>query len=91
MSNPRSTWIANWLRRHRNRANLCLHAVGIPACFVAAPILLCFRQWWAAGICLVGGYVLQIIGHVIEGNRSGEEMLLRRLLGRSGGPRASDD
>ena len=91
MSNPLSTWTANWLRRHRNRASLCLHAVGIPACFAAAPILLCFRQWWAAGICFVGGYVLQIVGHVIEGNRSGEEMFLRRLLGRSESPGESEE
>jgi len=70
---------------------VCLHAVGIPACFVAAPILLCFRQGWAAGICFAAGYVLQMVGHVIEGNRSGEEMLLRRLLGRSESPGESED
>jgi len=86
MSNPLSTWIVNWLRRHRNRTNQCLHAVGIPACFLAAPILLCLRQWWAAGICFAGGYLLQIVGHVIERNRSGEEIFLRRLLGRSASP-----
>jgi len=28
------------------------------------------------------GYALQFVGHLIEGNRSGEEMLLRRLFGR---------
>ncbi len=28
----------------------------------------------------VGGYALQFIGHIIEGNISGEEMLIRRLL-----------
>jgi hypothetical protein len=28
----------------------------------------------------VGGYVVQFIGHLVEGNRSGEEMLLRRIL-----------
>ncbi len=91
MSNPLSTWIANWVRRHRNRTNLWLHAVGIPACFVAAPILLCFRQWWAAGICFVGGYVLQMAGHAIEGNASGEERLLRRLLGRSENSEQAED
>jgi hypothetical protein len=30
----------------------------------------------------VGGYALQFLGHLIEGNRSGEEMLVRRLAGR---------
>lgn len=72
----------NWYSRHRNRVNFALHAAGIPACFVAAPIfLLLARPWWALGL-FVGGYALQFLGHAIEGNRSGEEMLARRLLGR---------
>lgn len=55
---------------------------GIPACFIAAPLLLVFRQVWPAVICFAGGYAVQFIGHFIEGNRSGEERLLRRILGR---------
>lgn len=72
----------NWHSRHLNRTSFALHMVGIPACFVAAPILAIVQQWAAAAICFVGGYVLQFIGHAIEGNRSGEELLLRRLLGK---------
>ena len=56
--------------------------VGIPACFLAAPILLVLKQWLLAAAMFLGGYVLQFIGHMVEGNRSGEEMLLRRLLGK---------
>ena len=33
----------------------------------------------------IGGYALQFIGHIIEGNRSGEEMFVRRLLRVEGG------
>jgi hypothetical protein len=40
---------------------------------------------WAIG-AFVGGYALQFIGHAIEGNRSGEEMLLRKLLGKPTDP-----
>ncbi|MFB3892866.1 MAG: DUF962 domain-containing protein [Phycisphaerae bacterium] len=76
MGNP----ISNWRRRHQNPISFWLHMVGIPACFVAAPVLLVLRQWWAALACFVGGYILQFVGHWVEGNRSGEEMLLRRLL-----------
>jgi hypothetical protein len=72
----------NWRSRHRHPASFVLHVVGIPACFVAAPILLIARQWVVAAGCFVGGYVLQFLGHFIEGNRSGEGLLLRRLLGR---------
>jgi hypothetical protein len=56
--------------------------LGIPACFVAAPVLLILGQWGLAVAMFVGGYALQFTGHLVEGNRSGEEMLLRRLIGR---------
>jgi hypothetical protein len=74
--------VANWRQRHRNPVSFWLHMVGIPACFLAAPILLIFRQWWLALALFAGGYVLQFLGHLIEGNRSGEEMLIRKLLGK---------
>jgi uncharacterized membrane protein YGL010W len=73
---------AHWRKRHRNTTNFYLHALGIPACFVVAPLMLVVREWLLAAILFVAGYLLQFLGHVIEGNRSGEEMLLRRLLGR---------
>jgi len=86
MSNRVLSWLANWThnwrKRHRNPTSFLLHMIGIPACFVAAPILLVFRLWVLALVMFVGGYALQFLGHLIEGNRSGEEMLLRRLFGR---------
>jgi len=75
-------WGANWRKRHRNSTNFYLHLLGIPACFVGAPILLVLREWLLAAVLFVAGYALQFVGHLIEGNRSGEEMLLRRLIGR---------
>lgn len=74
--------VANWQKRHRNPTSFWLHMVGIPACFIAAPLLLICRQWWLGSAMFVGGYALQFIGHLVEGNRSGEEMLLRKLLGK---------
>lgn len=72
----------NWRTRHLNPVSFALHMVGIPACFVAAPILLALGLYWQAGASFVGGYLLQFAGHGIERNQSGEEMLIRRLLGR---------
>jgi len=72
----------NWRARHRNPTSFWLHMAGIPACFVAAPALLILRQWWLAAGMFVAGYGLQFIGHLVAGNRSGEEILLRRLIGR---------
>ena len=74
--------IDNWRKRHRNQTSFWLHMIGIPACFVAAPVMLVMCQWWLAGALFVGGYALQFIGHLVEGNRSGEEMLVRRMLGK---------
>jgi len=86
MPNPILSWLANWgadwRKRHRNTTNLYLHVLGIPACFVVAPVLLALHHWALAGLFFAGGYVLQFIGHLIEGNRSGEEKLIRRLLKR---------
>jgi uncharacterized membrane protein YGL010W len=73
----------NWLSRHRNPVSLALHAVGIPATVAGVVLVLAQPAYWllAAGL-FVGGYALQFLGHAIEGNRSGEELLLRRLLRR---------
>lgn len=76
MKNP----IAQWYARHRNPVSFWLHMPGIPMCFVAAPILLVYHQWWWAAGMFVGGYALQLLGHAQEGSQSGEEMLIRRLL-----------
>ena len=78
--------LANWKRRHRNRTNFWLHMAGMPACFVAAPVMLVFRQWWLAAAAFAAGYALQFVGHLVEGNRAGEEELLRRLLERLKAP-----
>ena len=76
--------IENWRKRHRNATSFWLHMIGIPACFVIAPVLLIFKMWWIAFAMFVGGYALQFIGHLVEGNRSGEEMLVRRLMAKKG-------
>lgn len=78
MRNP----ISNWLKRHRNPTSFWLHVVGVPACFIAAPALAIFRKWWLALAIFIAGYALQFIGHLVDGTRSGEEILLRRLFGK---------
>ena len=83
-------WLTKWMRRHQHQTSIALHVVGIPACFVAAPVLLILQLWcWAMG-SFVGGYALQFIGHAIEGNQSGEEILLRKLLGKTTDPPESE-
>jgi hypothetical protein len=75
--------IQNWLSRHQDPTSFWLHMIGVPACFVAAPIFLVLHEWLIASALFIGGYALQFIGHLIQGDQSGEEMLVRKLLSRA--------
>lgn len=80
--------LANWFERHRHPASLVLHAVGIP--MLVAGLLLGAWQlwyglwplWWRPVGLIVVSYVLQGIGHAVEGNDMGEVVLIKRLLGK---------
>ncbi|MEI6633335.1 MAG: Mpo1-like protein [Chlamydiota bacterium] len=72
---------AKWAARHMNRINLVLHAVGIPLTVAAIPALLFRDPRLTAGL-FVCGYALQFVGHAIEGNKSGEQMLCEKLIRR---------
>jgi hypothetical protein len=69
----------NWLLRHQNAFNFWIHMIGIPLAFAGIPLL--FWQWeWGVGAIAVG-YLLQWVGHRVEGNDVGELIPLKRLLG----------
>jgi hypothetical protein len=72
----------NYIERHQHRGNQLLHLVGVPLTFVVSVVFLVRHEWLWAGACFVGGYVLQFIGHAIEGNDAGEMVLVKRLLGK---------
>lgn len=80
-------WLDNWLRRHRHPASLALHAVAIPM-LPAAGVLIVIQLidgawdlWWRPAGLFVVSYLLQWIGHRVEGNDMGEIVLLKRWLG----------
>ena len=81
-------WLENWMQRHQNPLSLCLHAVGIPLTVWSIVLgvlqLLDWRWdlWWRPAALLFAGYLLQWIGHVVEGNDMGEVILVKRALGR---------
>lgn len=77
-----SRFLTNYVARHQNRTNQALHLVGVPLTFIGSVVLLIQeRPEWAAG-AFVGGYVLQFIGHAIEGNDAGELILIKKILGK---------
>ncbi len=81
-------WLRNWFDRHQHPVSLALHVIGIPmtiAAVVLAGVQLARWQWplwWRPAALLAGGYLLQWIGHRVEGNDMGEAVLIKRRLGK---------
>lgn len=81
-------WLRNWLERHQHPVSLALHVIGIPMTIAFVPLTIWqladwrWDLWWRPTLLLLGGYVLQWLGHVIEGNDMGEVILVKRWLGR---------
>ncbi len=82
-------WLAHWFERHQHPVSLILHAVGIPMTIASVPLAIVqlrawqWGLWWRPAALLVGGYVLQWVGHLIEGNDMGELILIKRWRGRT--------
>jgi hypothetical protein len=70
----------NWLLRHQNGFNFAIHMLGIPLAFAGLPLLVLAEWQWGIG-AVVAGYVLQWVGHRVEGNDVGELIPLKRALG----------
>jgi len=77
-----SRFVKNYIERHQNRANQVFHLFGVPITFVLSVHFLIHHQWLWAAAAFVGGYILQFIGHAIEGNDAGEVVLIKKLMGR---------
>lgn len=71
----------NWLSRHQNGFNFAIHMAGIPLALLVAPVLFAIAPWTWGLAAFLGGYVLQWIGHKVEGNDVGEFIPIKRLLG----------
>ncbi len=72
--------LKNWRLRHRHPFNFWIHLIGIPTA-VAGVVLLCQGRWQWGLAAFVVGYLLQYIGHRVEGNDLGEWAGIKRLFG----------
>src|SRR4051794_18454961 len=82
---PVLRWIGkrllSWRVRHLHPFNFAIHLIGIPMAVAGLGLLFLDIPWyWGAG-AFVLGYVLQYIGHAVEGNDLGEWAGIKRLLG----------
>ena len=82
------TWLKRWLQRHQHPASFWLHVVGIPMALAAVVLALVqlwyalWDLWWRPATLLIAGYLLQWIGHRVEGNDMGEMILIKKWRGR---------
>ena len=59
--------VANYKSRHSHPLNKLCHTVGIPLIVLSLPLFF-FRWRWALALFIVG-WILQFVGHAIEGNQ----------------------
>ncbi len=85
---PALTWrrplrkiLRNWRERHQNPFNFWIHLIGIPMTVVGVVLLFTSYDWYWGVALFVVGYLLQYIGHQVEGNDMGEFAGIKRLLG----------
>lgn len=74
--------VRNWLERHQHPFSFWIHLLGIPmtVCGIVLVILIPAAWPWGVGAFVVG-YLLQFLGHWVEGNDMGEWAGIKRLLG----------
>ena len=70
-SRPMSEWIRQYAESHQHPVNRWCHTLGIPMIVVslalAAAAVVWPALWLPAAMLFVAGWVLQFIGHAVEG------------------------
>ena len=62
-----ASFIENYKAKHQHPLNRLTHNIGIP--MIVFSLVLVFFNWrWALGLFIVG-WILQFVGHFIEGNQ----------------------
>jgi uncharacterized membrane protein YGL010W len=59
--------IENYKAKHRHPLNRFCHSIGIPIIVISLPLF--FIKWQWALALFVAGWILQFVGHAIEGNQ----------------------
>ena len=81
------TLVRYWMSRHEGALSFTLHMVGIPPTIMGVllmPAYLALRSWpifWLASGLFVGGFLVQFLGHALEGTDPGEVIMVKRRLG----------
>ncbi|HEX8179923.1 MAG TPA: DUF962 domain-containing protein [Pyrinomonadaceae bacterium] len=62
-----TSFVEEYKAKHRHPLNRLTHSIGIPLIVVSLPLFL-FNWRWALALFVVG-WILQFVGHAIEGNQ----------------------
>jgi hypothetical protein len=81
-------FIIDYCQRHAHPVNAFLHIFGVPMAFYGLFQLLVGHFLYGA-VLLVGGYVLQWLGHRAQGNEVGEVILVKNIWKRLNGTRTT--
>jgi uncharacterized membrane protein YGL010W len=60
-------FLESYKSKHQHSLNRLTHNIGIPMIVISIPLF--FFNWKIAGVLFVVGWMLQFIGHAIEGNQ----------------------
>ena len=80
---PASPMVNDWIERHRDPRSFVLHLFGIPATILGVlliPVYTTLMSVTVFGFALalfLGGFVLQFLGHALDGTEPGEIKGLR--------------
>ncbi len=81
--------VQDWLARHSRPTSFALHMVGIPLTIMGVLLVPVYLGIASLPIFLlsvslfVGGYLVQFLGHALEGSEPGEIAYLRKKASRS--------
>src|SRR3954451_9117227 len=73
-------FLSVYMSRHTHPWCRALHVIGVPLAPWGAIALLCFGKLWEAAAALVIGYLLQWIGHRIEGSHMGDWDMFKAVV-----------
>jgi uncharacterized membrane protein YGL010W len=68
---PMDAWVDRYEQSHQNPINRVFHTFGIPMIAVSIPLFLIaplLRGFWKIPLSLfTAGWILQVLGHIVEG------------------------
>jgi uncharacterized membrane protein YGL010W len=85
---PPAPLVENWLERHRDARSFLLHMIGIPLTIMALLLLPVYVGLLSLPVFLlalsffISGYVIQFLGHALDGTEPGEWYALKKWLGK---------